>query len=112
MFNFLSHKMPTITVSGVKKALDEKQDFILLDVRTREEYEENNILGSLNIPVDKLSENMEELLPDKNKTIYVYCRSGVRSAQAVQKMIESGYKHVYNIEKGIVEWQKKGFALA
>ena len=83
-------------------------DFVILDVRTPEEYVEGHIANSLNIDFksDTFREDVDQL--DKNKTYLVYCRSGVRSAGARDTMEELGFKEVYNMEGGILDWEAKG----
>ena len=83
----------------VNKVKDELQtiidenNYIIVDVRTQEEYDEGHIKDSLNIPYDTINENTEL---DKNKTILVYCRSGKRSSIAESNLETLGYK-VYNL---------------
>ena len=92
-----------ISPEEAKKRLDSDEDIILLDVRTQEEYEEKHIPGSILIPVDELEKRAETELPDKNKDIFVYCRSGNRSTTASNILSELGYKKVYNLG-GIIDW--------
>ena len=67
----------------------------LIDVRSKEEYKIGHIKGALNIPVEEI-ENPDKKIITKTDTIIVYCRSGSRSKQADLKLIEKGYKHVYD----------------
>ncbi len=75
-------------------------DFILLDVRTKAEYDSAHIKGAVNIPLDEL-ESATTL--DKSAKIVVYCQSGNRSLMAAKKLIENGYLEVYDLG-GIIEW--------
>jgi len=86
-----------------KKRLDTEKGIILLDVRTRDEYLEKHIPKSTLIPVNVLSNEANRKLPDKNAEIFVYCRSGNRSAMAVKILTKLGYTHIYNLG-GIVRW--------
>ena len=81
-----------------------KNNSILLDVRTKEEVDENKIDNSINI--DFYSDNFKEsiLSLDKSKTYYVYCRSGRRSLNTVEFMRENGFKESYNVDGGIIKW--------
>ena len=76
---------------------------VLVDVRTPEEYRTGHKEGALNIPVDEVEQRAAQLLPDKNAVILVYCRSGVRSRQASEKLIKLGYKKVFDMG-GIKDW--------
>ncbi len=70
------------------KTNEKYADFIIVDVRTKEEYDEGHIEGAINIPYDEIDENTNL---DKNKTIMVYCKSGVRSNKAYNTLKELGY---------------------
>ena len=75
------------------KTIMREKEHIILDVRTKEEYEENHIIKSKNIPYDQIDENLKK---DKNIIIFVYCRSGSRSKIAKDKLEEMGYT-VYDL---------------
>jgi phage shock protein E len=93
----------SITPQEAKKRLDNEKGIILLDVRTKEEYESGHIKDSMLIPVDVLEKESESKLKDKNATIFVYCRSGNRSVTAANILVKQGYKNVYNLG-GINSW--------
>lgn len=92
-----------ITPEEAKKRLDKEKNIVVLDVRTQEEYETGHIKGSVLIPVDKLKEESEKSLADKEVPIFIYCRSGNRSTAAAKILVEQGYKNVYNLG-GINKW--------
>ena len=92
-----------ITAAQAKKMMDEGQPYILLDVRTDEEWEEKRINGSVLIPDYEIRDRVPEELPDKNVLILVYCRSGRRSADASRELIDMGYTNVYDFG-GIIDW--------
>lgn len=92
-----------ITAEEAKKRLDSGESIVLLDVRTEEEYLEKHIPGSLLIPLSELEKDIESKLPDKNATLFVYCRSGNRSATASKILVELGYTNVYDLG-GIMDW--------
>ncbi len=78
-------------------------EYTLVDVRTQEEYDEGHIEGALLLPLDQLETLSEEQLTDKEAAILVYCRSGNRSAQASEILVDLGYQNVYDFG-GIVDW--------
>ncbi len=89
------------------KRFKETEGAILLDVRTREEYGQGRIPGSINIPVQEMKK-AESLLPEKETPLFVYCLSGGRSGQAVSMLKSMGYRNVNNIGgisgyKGLIE---------
>lgn len=74
----------------------DKSDYVILDVRTKQEYDEERIPNSVLLTLDQIDSKAEDVLPDKDIKIYVYCRSGNRSLIAAYKLIDSGYTHVYD----------------
>ena len=84
--------------------MNEDIDAVLLDVRTPGEYAEKHIPGSLNINLmdPRFMSKVNEL--DKNKTYYVYCRSGGRSASACGAMGRAGFERLHNLSGGIMGW--------
>lgn len=87
------------------KAYEKAENGILLDVRTREEYQEGHIADSVNLPLQEI-EKAEHMLKDKHRPIFVYCHSGIRSGQAVSMLRHMGYPHAVNIG-GIVQFSGK-----
>lgn len=97
-----------------KEWLETKRSQVyLLDVRTPAEYEEGHIdQPDARIDYREIKERLDQLPQDKRTPILVYCRSGNRSAQAAQTLLDLGYTQVYNLEKGILDWQAQGFSLS
>ncbi|HYH05250.1 MAG TPA: rhodanese-like domain-containing protein [Bacillota bacterium] len=93
-----------LSAAAVKTKLEQNPDIRLVDVRTSEEYREGHIPGSILLPLDRLTTEAEETLPDKNAEMIVYCRSGNRSATASQSLTEMGYTNVANLTGGIMDW--------
>ena len=89
-----------------------KQDIILIDIRTPEEFYSGHIEGSklINFYDKNFMNEMNKL--DKNSEIYIYCRSGRRSGIAAENMKKNGFLHVYNLEKGIKSWLQEGYNLS
>ena len=83
--------------------MEEESSYIILDVRTAQEYSEKHIPGAINIPNETIGTEDIPELPDKEQLILVYCRSGNRSKQASEKMAEIGYSNVYEFG-GIIDW--------
>lgn len=78
---------------------------VILDTRTPEEYAEGHILNALNIPHDQIEERLEELAPYKQDKIIVYCRTGQRSAKAASVLVKNGFSAVYKMNGGMLSWQ-------
>lgn len=92
-----------INPEQAKNMMDDGQPYILIDVRTDEEFKENHIDGAILIPDYDIGTLVEEKVPDKDARILVYCRSGRRSALAAMKMVDLGYTDVYDFG-GIIDW--------
>ena len=84
-----------------------KIPFMLLDVRTPEEYAEGHIKGAKLIPIQELAGRLAEVPHDKR--VYLYCHSGVRSARASKLLADHGYTNIENIKGGIVAWKQAGY---
>ena len=92
-----------ISMDEAVTMMEEESNYIILDVRTPEEFRERHIPNAINIPNETIgSEDIQEL-PDKDQLILVYCRSGNRSKQASGKLAELGYTNIVEIG-GINDW--------
>ena len=83
--------------------MDSEKDYIILDARTEEEFNEGHIDGAILIPEYEVSTRAEKELPDKDQLILVYCRSGRRSKIAAQALVDLGYTNVKEFG-GIIDW--------
>ena len=83
--------------------MEEESSYIILDVRTTEEYSEKHIPGAINIPNETIGTEDIPELPDKEQLILVYCRSGNRSKQAAEKLVKLGYTNIVEFG-GIHDW--------
>ena len=92
-----------ISAETAKQMMDEQPNAIILDVRTKAEYEDKHIPGALLLPNEEIGTEDIAALPDKEQVILVYCRSGNRSKQAAAKLAALGYKNIYEFG-GINSW--------
>lgn len=92
-----------ITAEKAKELMDSEEDFVIVDARTDEEYEEGHIPGAILIPDYDVREKAEEILTDKEQLILVYCRSGNRSKVASNDLAKLGYTNVKEFG-GINDW--------
>lgn len=97
----LFHKFDK-TMKEVQQDLRTRDDIQLLDVREMDEYLSGHIPGAVLLPLSELEESAQAIIK-KDKDIYVYCRSGQRSAAACRKLKHMGYHRVFNIG-GIIQW--------
>ncbi len=94
--------MKEVTVQELKKLIDSKADFQLVDVREEHEFDESNLNGLL-IPLGDILDRASEVVKDKQ--VVIHCRSGKRSATAIQALeAQLGYTNLYNLKGGILAY--------
>ncbi len=94
-----------ITVQELKQKLDNKESFVLIDVREQHEYDEFN-LGAKLIPLGRLMDAIADLSSHKDEEVIIYCRSGARSGMAQQLLQQAGFSNVRNVLGGVLAWQE------
>ena len=92
-----------ITPEEAKKIMDSGEEHIILDTREQDEFDEGHIPGAILIPYTEIDNKAEEMLPDKDAQILVYCRSGRRSKIASESLAKLGYTNVKEFG-GIIDW--------
>ena len=92
-----------ITAEEAKQIIDNEEGYIILDVRTQEEYDQGHIPGASVISHEEIEEKAEQVLTDKDQLILVYCRSGRRSKIAAEALVELGYINIKEFG-GIIDW--------
>lgn len=93
-----------ISQEKAKEIMDTETNYIILDVREQEEFDESHIEGAILIPDHDIKEKAETVLTDKDQLILVYCRSGRRSKLASQDLADLGYTNIKEFG-GIIDWQ-------
>ena len=94
----------TVIKPSEAKSMIDAGNVTVVDVRTQSEYEDAHIEGAVLVPLDTIGDGHIAALPDKDATLIVYCRTGVRSAQASAALVKLGYTHVYDMDGGITSW--------
>ena len=92
-----------ITAQEAKSIMDSQEGYVILDVREQHEYDESHIPGAVLLPLGDVEEKAHEILLDKDQQILVYCRSGRRSKEAAQALVELGYTNIKEFG-GIIDW--------
>ena len=92
-----------ITPQQAKTIMDTEKDYIIIDARTQEEFDEGHIKNAIMIPEYEIANKAEKELPDKDALILVYCRSGRRSKIASEELVKLGYTNVKEFG-GIIDW--------
>lgn len=91
-----------ITAKEAKERMD-AGGATLVDVRRADEYAAAHIPGAILVPNETIAQEAASMLPDKDAVLLIYCRTGIRSKQAANKLVKQGYKNVYDFG-GIVDW--------
>ena len=92
-----------ITAEQAKTIMDTEEDYVIIDARTEEEFAEGHIENAILIPEYEIKFRAENVLPDKEQLILVYCRSGRRSKIASEELVKLGYTNVKEFG-GIIDW--------
>jgi rhodanese-related sulfurtransferase len=92
------------TMQELAQRLQTDKDFVLLDVRTHEEFNEGHIPGAMCIPNEMIASEAAAKLPNKEQLIFVYCHSGMRSMMSANFLANQGYTNVVECG-GIIDWQ-------
>ena len=93
-----------ISQEEAQKLMESESGYMILDVRTKQEFDEGHIPKAICVPNETIDTTPPSVLPDKNQMILVYCRSGRRSKEAAQKLADMGYRHVIEFG-GIKDWR-------
>lgn len=103
----LDKNIKNITAEEVNKLLKENKNVVVLDVRTRSEYEAGHIPGAKHMPSGEINSRINELEKYKGKPIVVYCASGGRSPIAVRALSKHKFPDIYHMHKGLKTWAYK-----
>lgn len=96
-------KYRRITADEAQVLMRREQDYLILDVRSPEEYAAGHIPHAINIPMEQFGEDPPKELPDRNQMIFVYCVKGVRSMNVANRLAHMGYKNIVEMG-GIQDW--------
>ena len=106
MLDFLKTKKSyeNIQAAAFQKLITETQNSMILDVRTPAEHKQGGIDGAVNIDIMGSNFAQKVAALEKDKTYFVYCRSGNRSGSACEMMSKDGFKNLYNLSGGMMNW--------
>ena len=93
-----------VSMDEIEEIMEQNEGYIILDVRTIEEYNDGHIPSAICIPNETIDENVVNKLPNKEQLILIYCRSGNRSKQATKKLENLGYTNLIEFG-GIIDWK-------
>ena len=99
----------TVTAKNFKKIIEGSDEFVLLDVRSDAEFNAAHLPGALNVERGRIEWVIPNIIKKTDRTIYVYCQDGRRSAFATERLIEMGYTNTINIVDGFEAWVTAGY---
>ena len=94
----------TMEINDAAEMIAADDGHLLVDVRTKEEFEEKHLPGAILLPVEDIEDGKLERLPDKSQIILIYCRTGRRAKDAAEYLAKKGYTNIYEIG-GIIDWK-------
>ncbi len=97
--NYRTNK--NITLQEAKQIVSNSSNAILIDVRSKQEYDEYHIDGAICIPHYEIQSRIKKEIPNKNALIILYCQSGMRSERAMKILLMLGYENVYHVKNGL-----------
>jgi adenylyltransferase/sulfurtransferase len=109
MWSDIKGKIKEVSPEELSQRMANGKETILLDVREKDEVRKEYICGAEFLPRGFLEMRVEELIPDKEKRIVVYCAAGVRSGFAAKTLMDMGYRDVASLRGGIANWKRSGF---
>ena len=98
-------------VTDIKRRMDRRDKFILVDVREESEYAKDHLPGAIHLGKGIIERDIEARVPDLNAEMILYCGGGFRSALAADNLQKMGYTNVISMDGGIRDWREKGYPL-
>lgn len=112
MFKFLSSLfkgVPSIDIDTYIAEYQGKNNHVLIDVRTPDEFKSGHVAKAKNIPLNTISKKMKSI--PKDKPVVLICRTGSRSGMAARQLAGAGYENILNLKGGVMRWQADGHSL-
>ncbi len=109
--NTAKQSVREVTVDDVKQMLDDKADFLLIDVREDNEWAKDHLPAAVHLGKGIIERDVEQRVPDLGTPLVLYCGGGFRSALAADALQRMGYTNVASMDGGIREWREKGLPL-
>ena len=103
----MSSRVVNLTYSQSNELITSSPNLKILDVRSSSEYRDGHIPGAVNISYEDLEFEIDDLVPEKDNPILIYCRTGRRSHLAIETLKELDYEKIYHIYEGLSDWPYK-----
>lgn len=107
----VKQRIRELNVGQVKAKLDQKEPFVLVDVREESEWAKDHLPGAVHLGKGIIERDIEQRVPDTATEIVLYCGGGFRSALAADSLQKMGYTNVISMDGGIRDWRERGFPL-
>jgi rhodanese-related sulfurtransferase len=108
LFGFFVSAANISDISGQELLSLDTSDWLILDVRSAQEYQQGHVPGAINIAHTDISQQVDQLLPFKDNTIVLYCRSGYRANKAATVLLGMAFSKLKHLDGDMLEWQKSG----
>ncbi len=102
-------KMPEVSPEKAAQLFQSKEA-VIIDVREQDEWDEQHIDGAILIPLSEVESRLDEIAKYQDSTIIMQCRSGRRSGESTQMLLNAGFENVYNLKGGILAWDEANLA--
>lgn len=107
VFSFVSFSLfaiGAVDVSQEQMLAGQKSGWLVIDVRSLEEYNDGHVPGAINIPHGEIGDRIEEILEHKDRPVVVYCRSGFRAGKAAQSLLQNDFTQVKHLDGDMNGW--------
>jgi rhodanese-related sulfurtransferase len=109
MYKTVMDRQPGVTAKYFRKIIESEKEFVLLDVRSEDEYMAAHLSGALHVERGRIEWIIPNIIKKTDRTIYVYCKDGKRSGFATERLLEMGYVNAYHITGGFEGWVNSGY---
>jgi len=111
LVNDAKARIHEVSVDEVRDRQERKENFVFVDVREDSEWEQGHAAGAIHLGKGIIERDIEQVIPDKNADIVLYCGGGYRSALAADALQSMGYANVHSMDGGIKAWRSRGFPM-
>lgn len=111
LFSFVAFADEVVDISAQQLLESKTQDWLIIDVRTKKEYDQGHVPGAVNISHDQIASKIDKLLARKDKPVVLYCRSGYRAGKAADILIKHNFTQVKHLEGDMLGWQEAGLEI-
>jgi len=108
LFLLKRRSLPTVTRDSLHQAMEQGDKMLILDVRSRNEFDSGHVPGAVNVPHDRVMSAPDEVSDDKTKRIVVYCERGPRALMAQSSLLKAGFTNVEHLSGDMSGWRSSG----